>query len=262
MGELLKNTWGNGNEKNYQNFKSNLQNTKYILSFVLKMKKGKSYIILNIVNSLINSVFPIILTIFPGLIINELIGEKNINTLILYVSLLVCLPLLRQIYQFISNRIIYRYSLDISTELDQYFYIYNVNMDYENIENPNIQILKGRTQKTLEDSLNVVNQLSTLLLAIFSLIGISVIVSSLNVFIIFIKKRSNIKKHGLSQKLSKYDREQGAYVYMLEDFSYAKETRLFESSQFLANTYANSKKESNVVEVSFRSEQNKPPIFN
>lgn len=157
--------------------------------------------------------------------------------------------------------------------MDIDFYNHVSKMDYENEENPDIQILKGRAQKTLYSSLNVLNQFCSLVQSIFSLLLISTIVLSLNWFIIIliliitlinslVKKRLNNKKFEISQKLSEYDRYQGAYVYMLEDFSYSKEKRLFDCNNFLINMYRRSKIESNKIEVKFNSLQNIPFLFN
>lgn len=259
--------------KRYQNLKNTIQNTKYIFNLVSHVKNGKKLIIINILNSIINSIFPLALTIFPGLIINELVQERNINRLIFYVSTLVITPIIKQTYSFIVGKTLNHLNLKVNLSLEIYFYKHFAMMDFETIEKPDIQILKDRAQKTLGESINIINQVNFLLMAIFSLIAILTIVASLNIIIIVLifciifinslfKKQSNRKKHNLSLKLSEFDRYQGAYIYMLENFSYAKETRIFDSNDFLTKIYCDSKEESNVVEEKFATEQNKPFLFN
>lgn len=256
-----------------QSIKKTFNNTRYMLNLIWKTKKGKSLIIVKIINSFINSIFPIVLAVFPGLIINELTGNKNVETIALYVGILVLSPFVKQIYSYIIGKQIQKLSLSVSLQMEIDFFNHVARMDYESVENPDIQILSDRAQDTMNQSLNVLNQFCSLLLSIFSLSFISTIVVSLNYFLIgliliiillnsMIKKKSNNKKFEISKKLSEYDRYQGAYVYMLEHSSYAKEKRLFDCNDFLVNMYRRSKDESNKTEVKFSSEQNKPFLFN
>ena len=66
-----------------KNFKSQFSNTVktniYLIKFVISKKCGKTYVFLKAVSSLIAALFPIVLTVFPGLIINELIYDRNIS---------------------------------------------------------------------------------------------------------------------------------------------------------------------------------------
>ena len=59
-------------------------------------------------------------------------------------------------------------------------------MDYETLENPNIQVMEDRAQQTLNGILGVVNQLSGLLLAMFSLLALISIVFTLNPFLVLL----------------------------------------------------------------------------
>ena len=196
-------------KKKNQSIKDTIANTIYIFSLIKNTNGGKKFIILNMLNSFINSLFPLIIVIFPGMIINELISTKNINKIIIYVTILVTTPLINQIYNFLINRTLYHLNLMINLNLEINFYKFFAKMDYETIEKPDIQVKKDRAQKTLSDSLNIINQVNILFMALLSLIAISTIVASLNaliiiliVLIIFInslyKKNSNKKKHNLS----------------------------------------------------------------
>ncbi len=63
-GEKMKEK--NNNRK--QNLVNTFRTTKYMLGFV--WKNGKLYVLMRIIMSVINTIFPLIYTIFPGLIIN------------------------------------------------------------------------------------------------------------------------------------------------------------------------------------------------
>ena len=63
-GEKMKEK--NNNRK--QNLVNTFRTTEYMLGFV--WKNGKLYVLMRIIMSVINTIFPLIYTIFPGLIIN------------------------------------------------------------------------------------------------------------------------------------------------------------------------------------------------
>ena len=167
-----------------QSIKKTFNNTRYMLNLIWKTKKGKSLIIVKIINSFINSIFPIVLAVFPGLIINELTGNKNVETIALYVGILVLSPFVKQIYSYIIGKQIQKLSLSVSLQMEIDFFNHVARMDYESVENHDIQILSDRAQDTMNQSLNVLNQFCSLLLSIFSLSFISTIVVSLNYFLI------------------------------------------------------------------------------
>ncbi|QVK18165.1 ABC transporter ATP-binding protein [Mycoplasmatota bacterium] len=255
-----------------QTLRNTVRATKYMLSFVWKEKSGKHFIFIKGIMALLNALFPLVYTIMPGLIINELMNEQKINTLIIYVGILITTPVVSQIINFVANKNLSKLSLELNLKFDTDFFDHVAMMDYETLEKPDIQILKERAQKTLSDVVGVVNQFSSLMLAVFTLIAISSIVITLNPLILvliicimyvnsLITKRVNYKKHLLSQELSKYERYQGAYTYMLDHFSYAKEVRLFSINSLLINMLTGSKKESNKLELKYQVNQGIPATF-
>lgn len=87
-----------------QSLKNTIRTTKYILSFVLKEKHGKIYAFLVLLSSLISIVPTLVYTLFPGLIINELIGSQRINILGIYIGILILTPVLYQIINRLMER--------------------------------------------------------------------------------------------------------------------------------------------------------------
>lgn len=146
-------------------------------------------------------------------------------------------------------------------------------MDYETLEKPDIQVKKERAENALSGIMVVIDMLSGLIMAIISLAAISSVITTLNPFIILlvliviilnsvIAKRTNLEKHAINQKLSIFDLYQGAYVYMLQHSSYAKEIRLFGIKSLFINLFSKSKKESNVLEIKYKKADNKLSLFN
>ena len=56
-----------------------------MLKFVWKERKGKVYVLLKTIESLLNTVFPLIYVLFPGWLIDELSDRKRIGIIIVYV---------------------------------------------------------------------------------------------------------------------------------------------------------------------------------
>lgn len=88
-----------------QSLKTTLQTTVYMLKLVLTYREGKVYALLTILSSLLD-IFPLMIaTIFPGLIINELLRNPHIYTLVLYVFILIFVPVFHQIInRFVKTR--------------------------------------------------------------------------------------------------------------------------------------------------------------
>ena len=250
------------NNQKKQTFKTTLKTTRYMFRLVWKKKRGKQYLLLKFISTCINSIIPIVEVFIPGLVINELLGRKDLRIIILYVSTLVLLPVMRAGINLLLNRWLAILSANLNLMFEEEFFDHVLSMDYETLENPVIQVKKDRANETLTGILNVINQLSNFLLSIITLLAISSIIITLHPLIILlivllvfvnslITKKINYSKHILSQELSNYDLQQGAYVYMLDHFSYAKEIRLFDIKEMLIKLFSSSKRESNKLDVKY-----------
>ena len=251
-----------GKEKN-QNLHNTIKTTKHIFGFVWKENYGKVYIFIKVIMSLLNALFPLVYTIIPGLIINELTNEQRINTLILYVGILIVTPVISHIINTSIGLLFSKLGMALNLKFTEVFYDHIANMDYESLENPDVQIVKSRAQSTLDGILGIIDQLNGLLSAIFSLIAISSIITTLNPIIIIliiviiyinslVTKKVNHKMYLIGKELSKYDRYQWGFTYMLEQFRYAKEIRLFNLKSFLIEIFVDNKTESNNIEFKQR----------
>lgn len=242
--------------------------TKYMFDMVWRERIGKEYIFLKSVMALVNALFPMVYIIMPGLIINELTDSRQIERIVCYVAVLTLAPVVSQLLGLAASKRTETINLKLGLKFTEDFYAHALHMDYETLEKPDIQVLKNRAGTAMDGVLNVVNQLSSLLLAAFSLIALSSIISMLNpiiivliVCIIFINsrvtKRVNQIRHRLEQDLSRYDWVQGSYSYMLEYFIFAKEIRLFRIQSLLIGLFSKSKTDSNKLELKWRLSGNK-----
>lgn len=254
----------NKERNNSPNFNDTFKTTKYMFGFVWKEKQGKLYLLIQNIMAIINALFPIIYTVFPGLIINELLNEQRINTLIIYVGILVFTPVLSYLLNTLVRLYTSKLSMALNLKMNADFYHHVTSMDYETLENPDVQIMKDRAKTTLNSAIGVTDKLTALISAIIGLMAISVIITTLNPLIIIlitiiticnsvVTKKVNYKSHLIGKELSKFDRYQWGFAYMLEHFSYAKEIRLFNLNSFLINIFTDSKKDSDKLELKQRT---------
>ena len=259
-------------KKKNQSLRNTIKTTKHMLGFVWREKSGGIYLFLKGIISLFNAIVALVYTIFPGFIINELINELRINVLILYVGVLIMTPVVSHLINILMNRYLKKLYLALRLKFYADFYEHITSMDYETLENPDIQINKSRTQDTLNGILGIVDQMSSLMSAIFRLIAISMIIVTLNPFIIILiigityinalcTKRVNYKLHLIRKELDETQRYQWGYDNMLENFNFGKELRLFNLKALLVNLFVENQKKSNKINLKYQKYQDVSSTF-
>ncbi len=260
-------------ENKIQTLRNTIKSLKYIIKQIWKENDGKKYIIIKMLASILNSVLPLVYTIVPGLIINILTNGVWNNDLIFCVAVITITPVILSVFNTLIDSHLYKIKLKLRLLFIGQFYLYTATMDYETVENPDIQIQKGRVQQTLENSIDIIDRQITLFSAIIRLIMISYVILTLNPFIIlliailiyfnsFLTKKINKKMYIIGQELSRHDRQQWGISYMLEQPMYAKEIRLFRLSKLMTDIYKKRKTEANLLEVKQFKISRKLGIFN
>ncbi len=250
-------------KEKHQTFDQTCNYALYALKYVWKRKQGKTYILMKELSALLNGLFPLVNMIIPGLIINELVQGRAISKIIFYIIILLTVPAVQNIINYFLDKKLNKLSLHLSLAFNEEFYHYVLGMDYEKIENPEIQVKKERADDALSGIITVVDQINAVTTAIVSLLAISSVILTLNPFVILLvvlvifsnsvmAKRANLKKHDLGKKLSDFDWYQGGVSYMLNHISFAKEIRIFDIKSLLISLFTKSKEESNVFELEYR----------
>lgn len=218
---------------------TNIKTLKYF--FKLTNKLSRTYILKSMLASIFKACTPFLNIILPKLIIDELLGTKSTRLLIVYVGVLTIGNLLLKI---INNYFIKTMELartDLFNKMDSYLGEKCVDMDFENIENPEVLDLKERAffsiynlnaiGRTLDNASIVINEVITLL-------GLGYILGILNpliilvvLFIVFInsfifKKIERIRFED-NQKAISDNRAYGYFLRMTSDFSMGKDIRLY-----------------------------------
>lgn len=235
-----------------QKVKNTWKCTKFVLSFVVGTPKGKLYLFLKGLISVLQALITVMYTVLPGWIINALVDGDSISMVVLYVGLLVLNSLIAYVVNswgdYWLNKI--RWDLDISFDSD--FYRHLMTMDYENFENPNIIVMKNRANDTLSDILNYVDLIFKAVTAVFTLIAISSIIATLHPLIVVlvlamvlinsaVTKKLNTKQFELNKENAVYSNRDWGLTYMMYEQAYGKENRLFSAGEYLISLFRENK---------------------
>lgn len=258
--------------KKNQSMYNTINSIKYMFGYVWKTTNGKKFILAKFIMSLLNSIFPLAAIVFPGLIINQLTNEYRIDIIALYVGLLLITPVISNLVNSGAGYYIKKLQSDLSLKFDLYFYDHITRMDYENLEDPNVQLLQSRSQETLNSVWKIITVLCDFLTALFSLIALTSIIVTLNLFIVIliiglvfvnsiVTKKINFKLYEIDKEASKIDRKRWGITYMMEHCDYAKELRLFGIRDLLMKMYKCNKEDTDRLNLKYLSLQNKPGMF-
>ena len=243
---------------------------------ILKSKNGGKFIFIKSAILIFNALIGIIGIVVPGLIINELMfiaasGVWNTSTLLCYLSLLLIVPLIYKMLLIPVGNMLFHIEEEINIHLTSDFELFVAKMDYETLENPHLQGLRERASGTVDGATEVVDLIGNIISSMISFAVSFSIITYLNpllivliIVIVFINSRmakwQALKRFELREKFSKHQRKNWSLSYMLRDFSYAKEVRLYDISEFLLQKLNNSKRDMNATTFKNNQYRNKVNI--
>lgn len=254
------------NRKYKQNFRNTYMTTKYMLNYVFKKKQSWLYAVIQLLMSLYQVIPSIVYTIFPGLIITELMGDQRIKILVLYLAVLVLTPILSSVIRRIANLKSLRIYKRLANEFLRDYDIRSAMMDYDSFEDPDIQNINERIYGTFYNALQVVDRVCNLLTAVITLATIFTIVAKLNVIMVLvvflviflnscITRRQNEKNYEIDKEMIPYQRYIGSSLILaLHGAWAAKEVRLFNLKEFFADRLYQKRNEAD--EISLKGSRN------
>lgn len=227
-----------GNKKNH-GLKENLG----ILMYFLKLTHNisKSYIPTLLLASFFKSAAPFINIIVPKFIIDELIGQQRVEVFAQLIGILV-------VGNFVMNVINRWFEMKVKISNEKMIYSLDlvigekiVDMDFENIENPEILDLKERALFAIYNQgaiIRLVENFAKAISEIISIVGLIAIVLTLNGFIILMVLAIVALNSKIFDKLQRMRYEDGqksipvnrAFIYfgkLTSDFSLGKDIRLY-----------------------------------
>ena len=238
-------------KSNKQNFTDIMRVVKYLLDSMWKIKLGKKYIIVKTLLSILDSLFPIVYIIMPGLIINELTNLHRLEVLILCVAILAVTPFINHIKDMTLRVYHGKIRREVIRLFEEKLYNHVADMDFETLENPDIQVSRNRIGMYGPGSAaDMTDLVFRLLEAVLSTIAVSSILITINPFvvaflmaIIFINsvvtKKINHKDYLIDKEVSIKLNHYWIHFYPLNDSRYAKETRLFGTKDYFINMFTN-----------------------
>jgi ATP-binding cassette subfamily B protein/ATP-binding cassette subfamily C protein len=230
-----------------QNLRNTYKTTKYMLDYVLKEKKARTYTFVQVLMALYGVLPTIIYTVFPGLIITELTEGKRIPVLAIYLSVLVVTPIIDKLIRRVSNVYLTRVYKNLGNKFLRDYDYHSAMMDYETFEKPDIQNINERIYGTFYNALSVIDRLTDMLSALLGLTAIFFIVANLNAFIVVvvlfvmflnsrITKKQNAKNHEIDKAMIPHQRYIGSsLIFVLHGIWTAKEVRLFDLKDYFAD---------------------------
>lgn len=243
-----------------QGVRETIKSTKYLLLFVFKHKGGKQYAFLSFLSSIIGIVISMMLIIFPGMIINELNGDKQIDRLFLYVGILTVVPVVNIVLRRILSIQTSKISLRLQAEFAKEYDCHCAMMDLETLENPDIQVKNDRVYPTICNALIVVDQLNAVIISVLNIFAISSLIFFVNIWIIFaifgiilinsiITQILNRKQYKLSKEISKHDHFFNGFFLVLHHMLYAKEVKIFNLKTYFSDLIMENRMEVNDLHI-------------
>ncbi len=251
-----------------------LSQSKFLISKIIRIKNGKKYIILKFVLLICNSCIDLIGILVPGLLINELIfglqtEAHSLHRLALYLAILLVLPFVYRLFLIPLQTLIWKMGEELGLLLTNEFNVFVSKMDYETLEVPEMQEWRERVDGTVQGSLEIVDMAGNILKALISLFVTLSIITYLNpllivliVAMIFINslmtRWMNGKRFALRKDFSKRQRRIWSLSFMLGDFSFAKEVRLYQAVPMLLDKLNDAKRD--LTKTAFQNHQNENKV--
>ena len=217
-------------------------------------KYDRKYILWRVLYQFINSLIPIVATIMPKLIIDELMGNQENGKLLVYVSILIVYTAAATILSEYFNWDGFSRRCKVNFEFDSDLHKHLAEADFERLEDPDFLDMQKKASKflycdwhgfgyLLDCSMNALGQ-------IFTLIGIAAIIATIDfrILILFIvliilgaliEKRAKQNAVRLSESIIQDQRGWMYYASLFEDQSFAKEIRLNSLGKWLLDKERN-----------------------
>ena len=208
---------------------------------------SKRSFIVAIIDIVLGTVNPFIYLIFPKLIVDELTGNKDWNTVLFYIGAfigcIVILNILKIALNIFTNMTVNR--CDVKTGI--FYARHFLNMDYDKLEDGAIRDLQGKVSSHVRVNI-FIDTITNFLTALFKLIGFSYIIVMLHPVVLililvvtvihyFINKKSSKDNYEFQSVIAKYSRKFDYLFSVMTLFDFAKEVRVNKVDTTLKNKF-------------------------
>lgn len=222
---------------------------KKIVHFMkLVWKVDALYVVLLIINSMLTSAKLFLNIILPKFLIEELMGVKNPEMLLLWGALIVGSNVLLKLAENTLNRFLNVHQSVIYHKMNQVMAEKIMNLEYSYLENPYYLDLKERATFAITNqgaTVNLIKGISEVLTGIITLSGLIAIMATLGpvlivalvvalvLMLLFYKGMSDYQVK-FSQELIPINRKFGYYIGLGYDKNVQKDCRLYDMSEMLS----------------------------
>ena len=204
-------------------------------------KFDKRYVLWLSLYQLVNALIPIVATVMPRFIIEELMGGMRKEKLLLYVGILAGYSLFATALSAFLRLDSFSRRCAVNTRFDSMLYARLIDADYEMLESPRFLDMQEKAKKflycdrhgfgyLLDCAMNIVGQL-------FTLAGIAAVVFAMNPLIVLlfaalamlgavVESRAKQRAMRLSMEVVADMRSTQYYATLFESYRYGKEIRL------------------------------------
>ena len=223
--------------------------------YFMKMawKTAPVYLIVMILNSLFSSAKLLLNIIFPKLLIDELVGDKNIEMLFLFGALIVLNNVLMQLVTNTFKRYIDTKSTWLSDTMVKQMGEKIMNLEYSYLEDPYYLDLKERAvfgienQNTIESLINIFTSGLTHFITVVGLVSIMatlgpVLIIALAIgvaLMIMLYQMGSKAMIGVMQDIIPINRKIGYYMDLVMEKPLQKEIRLYDMQEMLTDCIRN-----------------------
>lgn len=225
------------------------------LGYFMKMawKTAPGYLIVMVLNSLFSSAKLLLNIILPKLLIDELVGDKNIEMLFLFGALIVLNNVLMQLVTNTFKRYIDTKSTWLSDTMVKQMGEKIMNLEYSYLEDPYYLDLKERAvfgienQNTIESLINIFTSGLTHFITVVGLVSIMatlgpVLIIALAIgvaLMIMLYQMGSKAMIGVMQDIIPINRKIGYYMGLVMEKPLQKEIRLYDMQEMLTDCIRN-----------------------
>ena len=222
--------------------KKNFKLLIYLLGFL--QRTSKKFLPISLLLALVQGVSPLVNIIVPKLIIDELLGKKQVQTLILLIAVLAGANLLLKLIEVTLNKARAVDLEDIQLKVAENLSDKCIHLRYEDVEKKSILDLKERAYDGMYNFYNVIDFFGIAAKSLVTLISLVVILFRFNGWVvpilagltllnIFVYKRISQLRYEDSVISIPMNRGFRYFTNLASDFSYGKDIRLSHCASFL-----------------------------
>ena len=230
----------------FLNIKNILKNIGFLSAFSWKIGKGLYFI--SIISIVLGTVTPFVYLYFPKFIIDELAGACRWDVVLKYIFGFLITVAVIKVISFLFSYFSAQIQRKISLRSMLYFVRQFAWMDYENLENDEIQNLGSKCSEKIDASHFVNGVVVPFFTTAFQLAGYTYIIVQLHPLMVafllliilvnaFISKRNGKLDYEFQTILTKFTRRLNYLYRTMIQFDYGKDVRINETDRLLIHKY-------------------------